>query len=136
MLDIDWSYLSYVNLWPVTHFKAMSFIPVTVEKVRDADSDAAFVQSYPNPFTPTTRIVFSFGRNASVLKSTRPRIAVYDVRGRRVADLTPGTVVSGQVYRTEWGCADAAGRQAASQVFIVRLIAGKQVIQKKLILLR
>jgi len=136
MLDIDWNQLCYVNLWPVYHFKTVAFTPVAVEEVKDVESDAAFVRNYPNPFNPTTRIVFSFGKRFSGLAATHARIGIYDVRGRRVADLTPGSPVSGQVYRTEWGCTDAAGRQAASQVFLLRLTVGKQVIQKKLILLR
>lgn len=132
MLDIDWSYLCYVNLWPVFHFKAVNFTDVPAEDNGAGESAGAFVQNFPNPFNPTTQIIFSFGKELL----TCARIGVYDIRGRRVADLTPKGAIQRRVYRVEWGCGDIKGKRTASQIFIVRLIAGNKSVQKKLILLR
>ncbi|MBL8026246.1 MAG: hypothetical protein JNL74_07535 [Fibrobacteres bacterium] len=136
MLDIDWSQLCYVNLWPVFNFKNVTFHVNNTEKVKVSESNKAFVQVAPNPFNPLTRISFSIGKAGNIAGNANPKIAIFDVRGRFVADLTPPRMVEGQIYQAEWNARDASATRTASQVYIVRLIVGNHVINKKMILLK
>jgi len=68
--------------------------------------------AYPNPFNPQTTFVFELGATASV------RLGVYDVAGRRVADLFDGVLASGR-HEVAW-----RPRSLASGVYLYRLEAG------------
>jgi len=86
-------------------------------------------QNVPNPFNPSTSIAFYLPERSHV------RIDVYDVTGRLVTTLTDGTR-SGGSHTVEWNGSDTSGRSAASGVYFYRLVAGKSVQTKKMILLR
>jgi lysophospholipase L1-like esterase len=85
---------------------------------------ASLLQNHPNPFNPTTTILFTIhARRSTTLK-------VYDLLGREVSTLVsevkePGT------YTVTW---DA--RSVASGVYVYRLSAGAYVASRKMIFLR
>ena len=83
----------------------------------------------PNPFHPTTRIVFETARPARV------RLAVYDVHGRLVATLLEGAVAPGR-HAAAWNGRDGRGRDVASGVYVVRLESPAGVSARKLVLAR
>jgi hypothetical protein len=90
--------------------------------------------NYPNPFNPSTRIPFVVGGDINGAE-TRVVLAVYDVRGARVASLVresrrPGT------YVAYWNGTDDAGRPAASGIYFARLEVGDARIARKLVLLK
>ena len=71
--------------------------------------------SVPNPFNPRTEVRFSLARPGHVM------VAVFDVRGRRVASVVDEYVEeAGTVSRT-WNGTDAQGRGVASGVYLVRM---------------
>lgn len=73
----------------------------------------------PNPFNPSTAVVFDLPRSAPVT------VQVFDLRGRLVATLHEGELPAGR-HRVVWTGDDRSGRQAATGVYVVRLHDGQQ----------
>jgi hypothetical protein len=90
----------------------------------------ALHQNRPNPFNPSTTISFTLPVECAV------RLEVYDVSGRLVARLIDGARQSAGAHDVEWNGRDAAGRAAASGIYVYRLTAGKESISRKMVLLR
>ena len=70
--------------------------------------------AYPNPFNPSTTIVFDVGRTREL------GLSIHDLRGRRVADLARGVFTAGR-HTVPWQGRDGAGRAVPSGVYLVRL---------------
>ena len=86
-------------------------------------------QNVPNPFNPMTEIRYYLPEAADV------RLEVYDISGRLVDRLADGLQPKG--WRTaRWDGTDAGGRSVASGVYFYRLRAGKEIVTKKMVLLR
>ena len=66
----------------------------------------------------------------------RVRLAVYDAFGRRVRMLRDGANQDAGEYRLRWDGRDDAGRTVAPGVYLARLVAGDEVLDRRLILLR
>ena len=81
-------------------------------------------QNFPNPFNPSTRIVFHLAATGHV------RMAIYDVLGREVAVLLNEVVDAGRYERTF----DATG--LASGVYLCRVTAGADGDVRKMLLVR
>lgn len=86
-------------------------------------------QNYPNPFNPHTTI--SFG----IPEAQHVRLVIYDAMGRAVRALTDVDLDAGEYYMT-WDSRDDAGVQLPSGMYICRLIAGDQSIERKMLLAR
>lgn len=84
----------------------------------------------PNPFNPRTTIQYGVAARGPA------RLALYDVRGRRVRllldlpDLAPG------VYRAVWDGRDDQGREVASGVYLSQLRAGGPACNALMVLVR
>ncbi|MCB9512776.1 MAG: T9SS type A sorting domain-containing protein [Candidatus Latescibacteria bacterium] len=85
--------------------------------------------NFPNPFNPKTSIRFELPATAQV------ELAVYDVKGRRVATLVDGTLIAGP-HVVEWQGREASGAQATSGVYFARLKVGDEVLTRKMLLLK
>jgi photosystem II stability/assembly factor-like uncharacterized protein len=81
-------------------------------------------QNYPNPFNPSTTIRFSIPERTNV------SLIVYDILGRKVADLIDEQLQTGEYSQLF----NAAG--LASGVYLYQLRAGEYVETKRLILLK
>ncbi|MBD3258614.1 T9SS type A sorting domain-containing protein, partial [candidate division GN15 bacterium] len=92
-------------------------------------SEFALEQNYPNPFNPETRIDFSLPQAADV------RLTVYNVLGRRVADLVAGPLPAGR-HSVVWEGTDEYGQAVASGVYLYRLEAGVSIQTRKMLLLK
>ena len=86
-------------------------------------------QNVPNPFNPVTEISYYLPASSDVL------LEVYDVTGKRIATLVRYREEKG-LHVVNWQGTDGAGRGAASGIYFYRLRAGKEVISKKMVLLR
>ncbi len=77
--------------------------------------------NYPNPFNPSTRIVFELPSAQNVA------LIVYDIRGRQVRRLVSGQLAAGG-HEIVWQGTDAAGRAVPSGIYLYRLVtrAGSQ----------
>ena len=87
------------------------------------------LMSAPNPFNPRTTVSFSLETAGHV------RLSVFDVAGRRVADLVDGTRPAGD-NEVVWDGRDSGGRECASGVFLLRLEAGGSVATGRVVLAR
>jgi len=75
----------------------------------------------PNPLNPATGLALDLARGGEV------RVAIHDVRGRRVAELALGQLAAGR-HTVSWQARDGAGRELASGVYFATLIRdGKRV---------
>jgi hypothetical protein len=81
-------------------------------------------QNYPNPFNPVTQIRFS------IPEENRVRLVVYDLLGRKVADL-----INEDIQPGEYTVSFEAGN-LPSGIYIYRLQSGSYVNQNRMILLK
>lgn len=82
------------------------------------------LQNYPNPFNPTTNIGYTLP------KAEHVTLTVYDVLGQKVETLVNEEQNVGR-YQVQFN-----GSRLASGVYFYRLVAGKHVITKKMLMLK
>jgi hypothetical protein len=83
----------------------------------------------PNPANPGTSLGFSLAEGGEV------ELGVYDLAGRRVADLARGWFGPG-AQRVDWDGRDLAGRATASGTYLVRLRAPEGAFVRKLTIVK
>jgi flagellar hook assembly protein FlgD len=86
--------------------------------------------SYPNPFNPTTTILFSLAKRSKV------SIAVYDIAGRLVKRLLVDEIEEAGDHRVVWDGTNEAGSRVASGVYFCMMRVEGEMSGAKLILLR
>ncbi len=86
-------------------------------------------QNSPNPFNPQTTITFS------ITKPVYLELAIFDVRGQRVRTLVSEMRTPG-IYSEVWDGRDDAGGQAASGVYLYRLVNGNNHQTAKMLLVK
>jgi hypothetical protein len=86
-------------------------------------------QNHPNPFNPLTAISYVLPADGHV------RLDVYDVTGRHVKTLVDAYMTKGE-HTADWNGLDESGNLASSGVYFYILAAGKQVLTRKMILMR
>ena len=86
-------------------------------------------QNYPNPFNPTTTLTYALERREQV------ELAVYDLLGRKVAELLHETQGPGE-YRIKWDGTDENGQPVSSGQYSCRMSIGQQVLVRSMTLLR
>ena len=97
--------------------------------VVDVPAAARRLSAHPNPFNPSTELEFVLAEASAV------DLAIYDLAGRRVAGLVHERRPAGR-HAATWDGRDARGRQAASGVYLARLMAAGQLTETKLVLLK
>lgn len=87
------------------------------------------LRNYPNPFNPTTTVSWELSRE------THLTLGVYDVSGRLIVMLLDERMSAGpQVW--VWNGRDRSGRPVASGMYLFRLVAGRESLTRKAILLK
>ena len=86
-------------------------------------------QNYPNPFNATTKIDYNLAGESQV------NLEIYDLVGRKVADLATGVQPAGR-HQIIWDGVDNRGQEVASGVYFYRLTAGGQTLTKRMMLLK
>ncbi|UCD19945.1 MAG: T9SS type A sorting domain-containing protein [candidate division WOR-3 bacterium] len=89
----------------------------------------ALHQNYPNPFNPVTSITFTLPVDSHVI------LSVYDVKGRLLKCLVNRRLSSG-LQRIEWDGRDMNGVDVATGIYFYRLKVGKEMLSRKMVLLR
>jgi len=90
--------------------------PVAVSGVDDVPAAVfSLGQNRPNPFNPSTTIVFSLARPEAVT------LAVYDLSGRLVRTLVDGRVYPAGPNEEVWDGRDDQGRSGSAGVYVYRL---------------
>jgi len=100
-----------------------------VAEHRPAPADFTLRQNYPNPFLRATNISFGLRRRSHV------RLDVYTLTGELVTQLANSDYPPGD-YSTIWDGRDRRGRFMPSGVYFYRLVTERQVITRRLLLLR
>ena len=87
-------------------------------------------QNRPNPFNPTTSISFVLAERSA------PSLVVYNQAGRVVRTLISGESFGAGSHTVRWDGRDDAGREAASGVYLYRLVSDRHSESKRMILIR
>jgi hypothetical protein len=90
----------------------------------------ALHQNHPNPFNPSTTITYYLPAAAAVT------LDVYDTAGRLVTRFFNQENQERGTHSVEWRGVDAQGRAVSSGVYFYRIRCGKDIIARKMILLR
>lgn len=83
----------------------------------------------PNPFNPMTTVSISLGSNQQV------KVSVYDLAGRRIAELANETMPAG-THAFEWNGTDFNGRAVASATYTIHMETAEGIQSKKMSLVR
>ncbi|MCK5146490.1 T9SS type A sorting domain-containing protein [bacterium] len=111
-----------IGIFGVMHSGA---IPTTVEdEFIDLPDEYVMVDSYPNPFNPTTTI------RCRLVRRARVNISIYDVRGRLIEELESGVLDAG-VSLFSW----QAGQSPSGLYFCV-VKSERHVAVSKMVLMR
>ena len=104
---------------------------VTAVTGETADSIPAAhsLRNYPNPFNAQTVLSFA------VPHEGRAQLSVYNALGQRVGVLLDRHLTAG-VHELSWDGRDGEGRDVASGVYVVRLVAGRNALSRKILLAR
>ncbi len=107
--------------------------PSTVTSVREKENrlpiSIALEQNYPNPFNPSTQIRFSLDR------PLKAELSIYNILGRKVKTLLFSHLGAGK-HTAEWNGTDTNGNAVSGGVYLYRLYAGGEVVQRKMVYLR
>ena len=87
------------------------------------------LRNYPNPFNPSTKIVFRLERDAQA------SLRVFDVHGRLVRTLVDSYLAAGP-RTVEWDGRDDRGRPLASGTYYMRLQGGGTYVSRAVSLLK
>lgn len=85
--------------------------------------------NFPNPFNPTTRIVYALPR------ATHAHLSIHNVHGRLIATLVDAREDAGR-HSVTWNGRDRNGRQAASGVYLVLLRIEGDARARKILLVK
>ncbi len=98
--------------------------------VPDAPECFALHQNHPNPFNPTTSIRFDLPQ-----ASSKCLLAIYNVRGERVATLVDGPRKAGR-YTEQWNGRNQRGEAVSSGVYFIRIETDTDKSIRKALLLK
>ena len=91
--------------------------------------DSYSIANYPNPFNPSTNIVFTLPKPGEV------SVTVYDILGRQISEIVNKFYKAG-THKVKWFAQGSNGNQLSSGIYIVRIEAGTFSKSIKLMLLR
>ncbi|MBC8374570.1 MAG: T9SS type A sorting domain-containing protein [FCB group bacterium] len=86
-------------------------------------------QNHPNPFNPTTTIIYSLPEQSST------KLTVFDIKGQEVTVLSESEKPPG-FYEVQWNGMDQSGNQVSTGVYFCRLEAGEFSQTIKMVYLR
>jgi photosystem II stability/assembly factor-like uncharacterized protein len=103
---------------------------VEVDVTRVAPRASFLDPSVPNPFNPGTTLRYGVAAAGPV------RLAIFDVRGRRVRTLVDAPRGASGSYRATWDGRDERGRPAAAGVYEARLETATGALSRRLTLVK
>jgi len=107
-----------------SYFQFMFDGPLTSVESEEMASNIMLEQNYPNPFNPTTQIGFLLD------EATNVRLEVFSINGQRVASLANGMFSAGS-HQVQF---DGIGM--ASGIYIYRLVTDRQILTRKMLLVK
>ncbi len=104
--------------------------PTGLSEPQEGESVARIlVESWPNPFNPSTRISFKLP------EAGRAALSIYDVSGGHVATLADGVFEAGK-HALTWNGRSQEGRELPSGMYFVRVMSGSMVTTGKITLIK
>ena len=100
-----------------------------VSAAPQAPPPARLVGNHPNPFNPTTTIVFDLGQEQRVT------INVFDVEGRRISTIT-NQIFGPGIHSVKWAGRDQQGRTVPSGTYLIQLETEDGAEARKISLVR
>lgn len=93
-------------------------------------SNVVLHPAQPNPFNPMTLIAYELP------STSRVRLVVYDLNGRRVRTLRSGETETAGRHEVVWQGRDDSGHLVAAGVYVCRLEAGGAVLARRMTLVK
>jgi len=121
---------SHAPLFDNVRVVADAGTPTGVKPTPGIPDRFALLQNVPNPFNPTTTIVYDVPAGGADVT-----IVIYDVAGRRVRTLVNEHKVPGR-YQVLWDGRTERGENATTGVYFYRMKAGSFVQARKTVLLK
>jgi hypothetical protein len=87
------------------------------------------INSYPNPFNPSTTIEFTLPAPG------KANLVIYDIMGRKVRELVSGQLPAGS-RSVLWDGHDDSGKLISSGVYFARLSMGKNTAVRKMLMMK
>jgi hypothetical protein len=106
------------NVWTNNTMTVVSMSDIVVP------TEVSLSKAYPNPFNPSTTISYDVPSDMNI------NLAVYDVRGRLVAELANGMKEAGH-YDMIWNA-----ENQSSGVYFMKLVAGSTMKTQKMMLVK
>jgi hypothetical protein len=106
-------------------------VPTSIAQDPVAVAPSGFLlrQNFPNPFNGGTSLQFDLPQEGDV------ELSIYNLVGQKVVTLTQGHRLAGK-HSLQWDGRDALGRELASGVYIYRLRTQRQILSRRLLLVR
>jgi hypothetical protein len=98
-------------------------------RVRVSPLALSLEQNHPNPFNPSTVIAYTLPEAVHV------ELVIYDVQGRMVRVLRSSHASAGR-HEVDWDGTNASGEPVSSGLYFYRLKAGKEVLTRRMVLLK
>lgn len=105
--------------------------PLTLVKEQGGTlpGEFALAANYPNPFNPSTTILYTLPTKSTVT------LAVYNVRGELIKTIVSGVQAAGD-YSVQWDGINPQGVAAPSGLYFYRLMSDKQELTRRMLLIR
>ena len=95
----------------------------------ETSGESLSVRAYPNPFNPETTIEYHLKSNGLVV------IQIYDVQGKNVRSLG-GDYRQAGTYTLKWDGLNESGTQVPSGVYFIRLSAGNETLNHRIVMMK
>jgi hypothetical protein len=103
---------------------------VVVNNGESGGSSPSFrLRNYPNPFNPSTNVLFELTRNAEI------NLSVFNLLGQKVATLADGPMTAGE-HAIEWNGLDENGTPVSSGIYFYKLRVDQTVISRKMMIVK
>jgi hypothetical protein len=114
-------YLSKCKLFPTTAGTAETEAPIVASRLNG---------NWPNPFNPATSVRFDLAQDSEVT------LRIFDIQGRLVRDLVQGERFTAGQHSVAWDGRNASGREVASGVYFLDMVAGDYHARHKMVMAR
>lgn len=94
-----------------------------------APKEFALHPNFPNPFNPSTKIVYDLASQSDV------RLEIYNLMGQKVNTLVSANQPVGR-HTVTWNATDQFGREVSAGVYLYRLYTSNKVFTRKMILMK
>jgi hypothetical protein len=109
--------------------KAVNSLVIKLVEGVNTPTSFALSQNYPNPFNPTTRMTVDVPQTAVV------DVTVYDILGRKIANLMSGEQPAGAIT-IEWNGLDSHGLTVPTGMYFVRMTSNAFSAVRKIMMMK